>query len=177
VWRIFMSNEADPKPRSERHIPFWVGLIPVLALVAVTYGAVRYATQDDENPTFAPAAIPESTPFAYATTTSQPVGSTPNTQTIYDNGIMGKVHPYTHLFYPSVTPPPGFEGYDCYGVPQDGTVFGTMLLGGTDDHTLTDITSGVFFKGGVQIEVDLTKPSAEWTNLQLVHFGDFGCSQ
>ena len=171
-----MSNEDDSKPHSEGRFPLFAGILAVVILGAIATGGILYATQDGKNPTFATSAMPESTSVSGASAPGQVDSSSPNTLTI-DDGVMGKYHPYTHLFYPSVTPPPGFEGYDCYGVPQDGTAFGTLLLGGANDYLLSDITRGFFFKGGVPIEVDLTKPSAEWENLQLVHVNDYGCSQ
>jgi len=175
-----MTHETDAKPNNERHLPFWVGLIPLLALVGVTYGAVRYYNRTGEDEGAAPSTTnPEGFISENSVATSQagsPTESNPNTLIYSSDSRAGKVHPYTHLFYPLEPSPVGYEGYTCYGVPVDGTAFGTMLLGGPDDTTLTDISTGLFFKDGVPIHVDLNAPSSEWIDLQVVHVGDKGCS-
>jgi hypothetical protein len=180
---MFMSNEVDRRSENKKHLPFWVGLIPLLSLVGVTYGAVRWFTSDDTD-TDPRAILPTATPDgnlserSVASNQSPVNGANPvDSDTVYLNGVPGEYHPYTGIFYPYKTSPAGYEEYTCFTVPPNGTAFGTMLLGGPNNFRLDDIDRGVFSINGLLIDVPLYTASAEWLNLQIVQpHNDYGCS-
>lgn len=118
-----------------------------------------------------------SSPLAPSPTASPLVESTPEaTATPITGPGRGETHPYTNLFYPYANPPKGYEEMTCFSIPEDGTAYGTQLLGGPDNYTLGDITRGVVFIGGTPHLVPLGMNPEYWDNLELVHEGDIGCS-
>lgn len=177
-----MSSDKEKQSSNENRPPLWVGLLPVVVVVAMVYGAARYYLNnavDNSERALSPATPDEGSLPADTELTSQSQGSTEssqNTLTVSQNRKDGEFHPYTGLFYKYALQPIGYENTTCFTVPQDGTAFGTMLLGGPDNNRLNDISGGTFFKDGKPYTVPLDTPSEQWLELLIVQPGDVGCS-
>lgn len=90
-----------------------------------------------------------------------------------------RTNPYTHVIYPSVTPPQGYEDWYCNIIPKWGTSYGSLLVGGPSTYTMSDITAGVIFVNGtdnIPVIVNLNTPPDTWDEVKLVQPGTVGCS-
>ncbi len=111
----------------------------------------------------------DTTPVPYALT-PQPAETGPRRR-----------HPYTGLWYQQAAAPRGYESWQCFRVPPGGTVFGSILVGGTSTSTRYDTPEGAAFVNGTDLPPVTfdTRPSPDdWPDsVQSVPSGTVGCSR
>jgi hypothetical protein len=158
-------------------------VLPAAVLCAFLFGLAYVFTKNNDFPMAGEGQEPKSLTGGMPSPVPDSNSEQPPTPSIYAG--QGIIHPYTHLLYLYANDPAGYEGWDCFHVPQGGndttgTTWGGVLVGGLSAWTIDTKEAAAFLDGVDQppVTFDATTHPDTWpSRVRLIYKNQVVCSR